>query len=371
MRLSVFLALILLIACSPRDTVEQLLDPQEVIDPGKGIPGSSALGSAVPDSRNKATILAYFDELIANGQILAGQQCGDHPDLTNDYYQAYVARLAGKTNKYVGVVGAEFGNFSGGNYPVKTLVQHWDEGGLVTVSWHAGNPFEQEIDGFGIDAKNDLPINLTALLKDAPESYIKSAYRKEVDAMAGALQHLQDAGVTVIWRPFPDMNGDQEWWGIQPSQDQQTTISNFKMLWRDLYDTLTYDYGLDNLIWTYSVMPSRESKAPVTACYPGSDYVDLAGMDYYGKTPCFPDFSSLRSLGKTLVVSETGPSPDATRRWDELRLITALSGKAAYFLQWHSFPGEALAIQDNLKANDLMNSEKVVTRDEIGILPLD
>ncbi len=372
MRLFVFsIALILLSACNPGEAADQFIPPTQATIPEQGDPGSVRDGSTGSDFRNKGTILAYFDELITNGQIVAGQQCGDRPDLTNDYYQDFVARLAGKTNKYAGIAGAEFGNYSGSNYPVKTLVQHWDEGGLVTISWHADNPFEKGVDAYWNVGENRVLPNLTSLLKTAPESAEKSCYRKEVDAVAGALQQLRDAGVTVIWRPFPDMNGDQFWWGIHTAQDQESTIKGFKLLWRDLYATLTDDYGLDNLIWTYSVLPFQRWNAPVTSCYPGSDYVDLVGMDYYGPTADFPDFNSLQSLGKTLVVSETGPSGNAMGSWDELRLITALAGKAAYFLQWHSFPGEALAIQDNLKANDLMNSNKVVTRDEIEIRPLD
>lgn len=39
--------------------------------------------------------------------------------------------------------------------------------------------------------------------------------------------------------------------------------------------------------------------------------------------------------------------------------------KAGYFLQWHSWPRAAVAIKDNLNASAMMNSEKVITRDEV------
>lgn len=365
------IGLILITACTPREPVDLVPLPQQLALTGQSVPNPSGRAATIPDFRTRENILAYFDELIANEQLIVGQQCGDGPDLTNDYYQDFVASLAGKTNKYTGIVGSDLGYYPGTGYPVNTLIRHWEEGGLVTVSWHADNPFADGYDVYCNAVENNKEINLNSILSSAPESTAKSSYRKELDAVAGALQELRDAGVIVIWRPFPQMNGDQFWWGINACQDQQTNVEGYTALWRDLYTTLTDDYGLDNLLWTYSVMPYLGWNAPVTAYYPGSDYVDLVGMEYYGPIPDFPDYPTLRSLGKTLVFSETGPSEGYEGNWDELQLVSVLAGKAAYFLQWHSYPGTALAIRDNLKANAMMNSERVVTRDEILVIPRD
>lgn len=37
--------------------------------------------------------------------------------------------------------------------------------------------------------------------------------------------------------------------------NQQTYEADYKALWYDLYNTLRWDYGLDNLIWMYSFVP--------------------------------------------------------------------------------------------------------------------
>ena len=190
-----------------------------------------------------------------------------------------------------------------------------------------------------------------------------------MDNIAAALQELKEAGVTVIWRPFHQMNADYFWWGINAYHNQQSNIADFRALWQDLYKTLTYDYGLDNLIWTYSVIPYSKWNADVTAYYPGSDYVDLVGMDHYSIIPEFPNYNSLKALGKTLVISETGPKDESYGLWDEFLLAKTLAGKAAYFLQWHSWDGAAVSIKDNRKANDMMNSIHVITRDEVLVLP--
>jgi len=364
-----FILILIIIGCSQQhsDPMIPISTPESQF---KSLPAASeAVSGDEPDTRNKVNILAYFDELIAGKKIIVGQHCGDGPDLTNDYYQEYVGRLAGRTNKFVGIIGADLGYYPSSNYPVNTLIDHWNEGGLVTVSWHADNPFIPGYDTYWNTVVNKDSIRLRSLLKISQESSAKSSYRREVDHIASALQKLKDAGVTVIWRPFHEMNGDFFWWGINAYNNEQTNMADFKAMWQDLYNTLTFDYGLDNLIWTYSVLPNLGWNADVNAYYPGSDYVDLVGIDHYGHAPGFPDYDHLKSLGKTLVMSETGPKDGSYGNWNELDLATTLAGKAAYFLQWHSWSGAAVAIMDNRKSNDMMNSIKVITRDEIMVLP--
>lgn len=314
---------------------------------------------------DKDEILAYFDELIANEQVIVGQHCGDAPTTTKDYYNTYVDMLADETGRHVGILGADFGWSSGSYYPVNTLIDHWNEGGLVTVSWHGDNPFESGIDVYWNTVENRDKISLKSLRKDEPQTEAWISYRTELDNVAGALQELRDAGVTVIWRPFHEMNGDFFWWGMNAYNNQQTNVDDYKALWIDLYHTLTYDYGLDNLIWTYSVIPYVGWNAEVTAYYPGSDFVDLVGMDYYGATPDFPNYEELKSLGKTIVMSESGPRDSCYGNWNMMDLANKIKGKAAYFLQWHSWNGAAVAIKDNKNASEMMNSEVVITRDEL------
>ena len=163
------------------------------------------------------------------------------------------------------------------------------------------------------------------------------------------------------------MNGDFFWWGMNAYNNQQTNQVDYIALWQDLYNTLTYDYGLDNLIWTYSVIPHVDWNADVTAFYPGDDYVDLVGMDYYGATSEFPDYNALQSLGKTIVMSESGPNEEGYGNWNMMELANSLRGKAAYFLQWHSWNGAEVAIKHNKNTMEMMNSAVVITRGEVRI----
>ncbi|QLG44020.1 glycosyl hydrolase [Costertonia aggregata] len=360
------LELLLILSCSTENT--SILDIDTKVS--NNMEKSEQIVDDVPNlgNRSKQAILAYFDALITNKQIIVGQHCGDGPDATASYYEDYVDRLADETGRTVGIIGADFGFFPSTDYPVDTLIEHWKSGGLVTVSWHADNPFLDGYDVYCNTVENKEKIHLKTLLRGANKTnkaWIN--YRTELDNMAGALQQLRDAGVTVIWRPFHEMNGDFFWWGINAYNNQQTNSGDFKALWIDLYNTLTYEYGLDNLIWTYSVIPKTSWNAGVTEFYPGSDYVDLVGMDYYGQNPDFPDYEKLKTLGKTIVMSECGPSENSYGNWDTMHLAHALKGKAAYFLQWHSWDGAKVALKDNHNTIEMMNSPAVITKEEITV----
>ena len=360
------LGLLWVFACSPEDSTNDIImqsenndTPEEISEPNTAIEGP------IFDHRNKESILAYFDGLIANDQVIVGQQCGDMPTSTAWYYNTYVDMLVDKTGNHVGLIGADFGWETKDEYPVHILIDHWREGGLVTVSWHADNPFVDKIDVYWNSVENKEVIKLKSLRRDEPQTKAWLSYRSELDRVAGALQKLQAAGVTVIWRPFHEMNGNFFWWGTNAHGNNQTNEADYKALWIDLYETFTYDYGLDNLIWTYSVVPSETWYANVTTYYPGSDYVDLVGMDYYGDQPDFPHYEELKSLGKTIVMSESGPREAGYGQWNMMHLVEKLQGKAAYFLQWHSWNGAAVAIKDNKNILELMDHEAVITRDRI------
>jgi len=360
------IGLLLIFSCSP----QELIEPENIVviqTENVMLENNDTDGDPDLKERSKATVLAYFDRLIANGQILVGQHCGDGPNATSSYYSDYVDALADITGREVGIVGADLGFFPSTEYPVQTLIDHWEQGGLVTVSWHADNPFVSGYDVYYNTVEHKDKINLKSLLRNADYTQEWISYRTELDKIAGALQKLKEAGVTVIWRPFHEMNGDFFWWGINAYNNQQTNEEDYKALWIDLYNTLTYEYELDNLIWTYSVIPQTSWNADVTSYYPGSDYVDLIGMDYYGVDPDFPDYDALKTLGKTIVMSESGPSDSNYGNWDMMSLANTLRGKAAYFLQWHSWNAAKVSIKDNKNLIEMMNSPRVITKDEITV----
>lgn len=90
-----------------------------------------------------------------------------------------------------------------------TLKTHWNKGGLVSINMHLPNPAWSH--GGGFDNKTDL--NFGDLLKS--ETDTGTRWLSFLDRIALGLEDLQNSNVSVLFRPFHEMNGDWFWWGDQ------------------------------------------------------------------------------------------------------------------------------------------------------------
>lgn len=322
--------------------------------------------TAVPQltDRSKTGLVSYFQKIVANQQVIVGQQCSETADVAGDY-QKYFQSVSDATGKHPALLGLEYGYFANVDLPAvnRHAIHHWNKGGLVTISWHADNPFKA---GNGVRAKSVQEkdsIQLAKLLKDAPDSEEKRAYRSELGKVAAALKQLKQAGVIVLWRPFHEMNGTWFWWGVNHHRSPSNQ-PEFEALWKDLHTTLTGEFGLDNLLWVYAPNSPR-GNASVASMYPGDAYVDLVGVDNYPPAPEFSDYESLKALGKVVVNGEIGPGKRAYGSFDQMEVLNSFKGKAAYFLQWHSWKNAKVAIVDNPRAKEMMNDAAAITLDEM------
>lgn len=328
----------------------------------------TGISQSTLQAQTKAEVLAYIAGMKNSGKVLSGQHCGDGDNIST-YYGTMMTGLYNLTGKYAAIVGADYGYKANNNLTTinTKLIEHWKAGGLVTISWHADNPYVAGYDCRWNSVTNKATINFNGLLKSATNSSAKTNYRTELEKVAVGLQALKNAGVVVIWRPFHEMNGDWFWWGINEYSGKQTNAQAYANLWKDMYDMFMNDYGLTNLIWVYSPSSYSSWAAPVVAYYPGSAYVDLVGEDVYSAVGGLPDHTQLNTLGKPIVLTECGPNSASYGKYDETAMVANIVGKACYFLQWHSWTGAAVAIKDNPKATEMMNLDKVITRDEINI----
>ena len=175
-------------------------------------------------------VYAYICEMYEN-HIISGQQESTWVD-GPDYEMQY---LFDATGKLPAMRGLDFmdDDFEG---VVERAKEWWAKGGLVTICWHCSSDFTGNYD----DSKNDEIINWDAVLtKGTPEN---EAFIENMDHAGQALLELQEAGVTVLWRPFHEFDGQWFWWGKGGPE-------NFKKLWILMYDHFTNDLGLNNLIW--------------------------------------------------------------------------------------------------------------------------
>ncbi len=89
------------------------------------------------------------------------------------------------------------------------LKEHSNKKGLVQVENHLPNPVFPNGGGLG----NKSNLTFTDLLK--PETETGKRWRSFLDVVAEGLNDLQQANVTVLYRPFHEMNGGWFWWGGQ------------------------------------------------------------------------------------------------------------------------------------------------------------
>ena len=154
--------------------------------------------------------------------------------------------------------------------------------------------------------------------------------------VAGYLKLLQDAGIPVLFRPLHEAAGDYSWgpwfwWG-------NSGVEATKELWKYLYNKLTYEYGLNNLIWVWTMQVKdgglMASAQTVAAAYPGNEFVDIVGADIYADSPLTDQSATFYLInqvveGKKMVaLSECGNLVDPAQ---------ALEKKAlwSFFMQWY------------------------------------
>ncbi|MGH2663992.1 MAG: glycosyl hydrolase [Actinomycetota bacterium] len=303
---------------------------------------------------NANAVLDYLMTLPnrADDRILAGQHAGGGDDASFAPFES----IYGDTGHWVGLLSADYA-FSADYTRVNSLAKrYWSEGGLVTLSYHMPNVWTggNFYDRSGIDISQ-------ILAPGAPE---RERWLSELDFVAEALGDLRDSGVVVLWRPLHEMNGTWFWWGGKPP-------GQFQALWRDMFDYLTYEKGLDNLLWVYS--PSA-SQGNTLLRYPGPQYVDIVGLDVYSKLErdctTFTGYSELITLGKPFAFTEFGPGVGGEENvepydWEDLMgCIRSAHPETIYFMVWRGNFGLDSDLHRGVDA--LLEDPWIVNRSEVA-----
>jgi mannan endo-1,4-beta-mannosidase len=202
---------------------------------------------------------------------------------------------------------------------VDEAIRQWEAGRLVTLSWHAcpptrGEPCDWETDVQG-RLSDDEWLELTT-----PSTVLHQRWRDEVDAVAGHLHRLQDAGVEVLWRPLHEINERAFWWGNRPGANGSA------LLYRQLHDYMV-GLGLHSLIWVWCVDDWVDDD-DIAAYWPG-DFVDVVGLDVYRRRfPTSETYETLRGLA--------GPRPMALTEVASVPTPEELSGQPrwTYWVTW-------------------------------------
>jgi len=179
-----------------------------------------------------------------------------------------------------------------------------------------------------------------------------------LDVIASALQDLQNKGVTVLWRPIQEGNGDMFWYATSGSgKPAGQSAADYIAVWQDMYNYFTNTKGLNNLLWVFAPTGDLSEWTPP---YPGNTYVDIVAPTYYSDELSAWQDDAL-TYGKIIGMSEMGPGGDD--KVDNMQYLTTMSKnpKFAYFVAWH----DNWSISSNNNASTMMNDSRSITRDKV------
>lgn len=310
--------------------------------------------------RSKSQVLSYLSGMPSKtgNKVLSGQLRGSigWPDV--GLFDQVAAKSGGK---YPAIMSSDWGfwGYKGGyDYTriVPDLLSHWNNGGLIETCWHVNNPVTN-----AWNWDDTTPVNLPDVY--TPGNPVYDVFKSHMDAVAAGLKMLQDSGAVVLFRPFHEMNGNWFWWG---DRDPAQYIN----LWRYVHDYMTNTKGLTNLIWVYCV---NRDLGDELAYYPGSQYVDIVGIDYYdasGHIYTPPEYANLLTLGKPFALTEVGQCAPGTTQGctakDSRFIIDDIRNnlpQTVYFNVWN----DVWALTNMNNVSQLFADPWVITRDEVTI----
>jgi mannan endo-1,4-beta-mannosidase len=333
------------------------LPEKPVIAPSKADP--ACLDRTVPITNRQASpetkqVLGYLRDLPRrqNGRLLAGQFIGGG----NWSGFKEIDKIHEKTGKWLSLIGNDYAlmhdtSTEGNGY----VIDYWNRGGLVTISFHALNP---EHHRFGsVKNKN---INFSSLFDPGSKAY--QTWMKDLDRVAEGLAKLQEYGVVVLWRPFHEMNKNFFWWG-------QRDVGEFVRLWRHMYDYFTHEKKLNNLLWVYSPYQSNDTMK----YYPGDAYVDVVGLDAYETNPeKIQGYEELAKLDKPFGFTEYGPSgslivvfPKIEKNVDYNHIFETIKHRFPKTSFVHAWNG-GWGYQDHRNIDHMLNNPDTITLEKVN-----
>lgn len=223
-------------------------------------------------------------------------------------------------------------------------------GGIITFSWHLDNPLTGG-NAWDVSDKNTVASVL-------PGGKQNEMYCQWLDRLAEWFLSLKESNgdpVPVIFRPFHEHTGSWFWWG-----QTLCTADQYKGLWRFTVDYLRNTKGVHNLLYAYSTSGDISDSGQYLERYPGDDYVDILGFDYYqdnsqGGGRYITEVNSLLGLlteiagqhGKLPALTETGLESVSDPQWWTGTLWPAVRDhRISYLLVWrnaHNRPGHYYA----------------------------
>lgn len=330
-----------------------------------------ANASASEDVHKILAWMASLPERKENRFLLANDIWAYEAGHMDHGFERFVKAIHDQTGKWLPMIHVSYGDPTEEHpkYPGvpeqanRHAIAYWKAGGLVTIHINPNNPWNgKPYDAGGLAQRE----RIAEVLQTGTEAH--AAWMKKLDAYAGLLAELRDAGVVVLWRPLHEMNFNNcYWYDAGATWDREV----FKDIWRHMFRYFTYEKKLNNLIWVFSAAGTASWGGPdPLSMYPGGDYVDIVGYSHYGsEVKIWPrDLDQFAAMGKPFAFSEFGPGGKENPPFDNMDLLRAVREKypqVIFATYWHSWTGVRMAIADCRNVEPLMNDPWVIDRDEL------
>ena len=318
----------------------------------------------------------YGKHVISGQQEIYGGGNDGNPELEFEF-------LKDLTGHYPAIRGFDFMNYNplyGWDDQSTERAIEWvnGRGGIVTASWHIHVPtdFKNYVLGEAVHwqkctyaTKTDFNTS-NAVIKGTKEN---DYFNLAIKDLATQLLRLQEKNVPLIFRPLHEAEGNQNtdgsgawfWWGMAGAKV-------YVELWKYLYDKLTNEYDLHNLIWEQNLY--TWSPASIQ-WYAGDEYVDIVGYDKYntvynrhdGKTSG-PNLDAETSIFYTLVDFVKNKKMVAMAENDSIPSYYNLVVEHSAWLYFCPWYGEYLMDKKNNDPDDLVElyqSDYCITLDEL------
>ena len=286
---------------------------------------------------------------------------------------SYIQKASGKN---VVLVGFDFLHSSGKNsdqqwyqgYTHASLEMAktvWKKGGIPQFNWHWKDPMHT-VEAFytqssGNDPYTEFSIGLaydTTTGKWKTDSDEYKALMRDMEMIADSLLTLQKEGVAVLWRPLHEASGKWFWWGTDGAK---ACVALYKLM----FDTFVNKKGLHNLIWVWTTDEAPDA----LDWYPGDDYVDVVGRDYYyypreanhaSLVSSFEKVKEMYGAKKIVTLSENGsvPYPDSMK---------ADGANWSWFMPWYGdYAMEGWANDNTAESwKTVMNNDYIITLEDM------
>ena len=256
------------------------------------------------------------------------------------------------TGSHPAVIGVDLSGFSGRSAEDidkakqnvrKTVVDTYNRGGVITISWHFSNP----VSGGGFYWKDSVSLPAVKYLIPGGKTHVQY---KEILRGIGDWANNTKGGdgklVPMIFRPYHEFDGEWFWWG-----KPHCTREEFIDLWRFTVSYLRDSMEVNNFIYAFSPDNKFNTEEEFLERYPGDEWVDMVGMDNYGdmgrdgymldaamrKLKIVSDYAVKK--GKLAAFTETGLESIPNKHWWTdilLKVMKSNDMRLSYVLVWRN-----------------------------------